>query len=140
LLGGDLLLKPLRTLPLGSCGALLGFNAAFLAGSGRLGWLALFRHEGGALDELDETFARELPVMTSTPSLVRRCPPIRKSRIRTSSGSDGECSASKRSCTALATLLTFCPPAPDERMKLSSSSDSPMAMDEVMRRSDMTIV
>ena len=37
---------------------------------------------------------------------------------RTSSGSDGEPRTSKRSCTAVESLLTFCPPGPDERMKL----------------------
>src|SRR4029450_4523878 len=45
----------------------------------------------------------------------------------------GERRTSKRSCTALASLLTFCPPGPEARMKCSSSSSSPMLMEGVMR-------
>ena len=58
-------------------------------------------------------------MMTITPSLVSRLPASRISRTATSLGSDGECRTSKRSCTAVDTLLTFCPPGPDERTKLS---------------------
>src|ERR1700683_5134998 len=54
-------------------------------------------------------------------------------RLRTSAGSDGERPASKRSWTALETLLTFWPPGPDARMKLSSISRSSMAMAALMR-------
>src|SRR5208282_719606 len=48
------------------------------------------------------------------------------SRAATSSGRLGERRASKRSSTALATLLTFCPPGPDERTKFSTISLSSM--------------
>src|SRR5919198_1081538 len=56
-----------------------------------------------------------------------------RSRARTSSERLGEPRTSKRSCTALASLLTFCPPGPEARMKCSSSSSSPMLMEGVMR-------
>jgi hypothetical protein len=46
-------------------------------------------------------------VMTSTPSWVRRWPPSRSSRARTASGRLGLARASKRSWTAVETLLTF---------------------------------
>src|SRR5690348_7623457 len=71
-------------------------------------------------------------MMTITPSLVRRLPASRIRRIATSFGSEGECRASKRSCTADDTLLTFCPPGPDERTKDSVSSDSSIEMVEVI--------
>src|SRR5690606_13506044 len=45
-------------------------------------------------------------------------------RSRTGSGKDGELAASKRSSTAVDTLLTFCPPGPDARTKRSTSSSS----------------
>jgi hypothetical protein len=48
--------------------------------------------------------------------------------MATSFGSEGERRASKRSCTALDTLLTFCPPGPEARTKDSSNSESSMAM------------
>ena len=38
--------------------------------------------------------------------------------------SEGERSASKRSSTAVETLLTFCPPGPEERENCSVSSQS----------------
>ena len=55
--------------------------------------------------------------ITTTPSLVSRAPASLSSRVRTASGSEGERRASKRSCTAVATLLTFCPPGPEARTK-----------------------
>ena len=67
-----------------------------------------------------------------SPAPVRFFPAIRSSFARTASGSDGECAASNRSCTALATLLTFCPPGPEERMKLSPISFSSMDRSCVM--------
>ena len=72
-------------------------------------------------------------MMTITPSLVSRLPASRISRIATSFGSDGERRTSKRSCTAVESLLTFCPPGPEARMKLSSISRSSMAMVSVTR-------
>src|SRR5215813_13887008 len=72
-------------------------------------------------------------VITRTPSRVRRLPARRSSRARTSSARDGDCRTSKRSWTALESLLTFCPPGPEARMKLSSSSPSSMLMRSVMR-------
>src|SRR6202167_3129667 len=72
-------------------------------------------------------------LITKIPSRVRRLPASRMRRLRTSSGNDGERPASKRSWTALETLLTFWPPGPDARMKLSSISRSSMAMAAVMR-------
>lgn len=69
--------------------------------------------------------------ITMTPSWVSRLPASFISRIATSLGSDGERRASKRSCTALDTLLTFCPPGPEARTKLSSISLSSIAMDGV---------
>ena len=67
-------------------------------------------------------------VMTMTPSRVRRDPARRSSRPRTSCGSEGDRRASKRSCTALATLFTFCPPGPDARTKDSVISRSSSAI------------
>src|SRR5450432_1664560 len=69
--------------------------------------------------------------MTMMPSLVRRLPASRISRIATSLGSDGEARTSKRNCTADDTLLTFCPPGPDERTKFSMSSVSSIEMASV---------
>src|SRR5271165_3586105 len=48
------------------------------------------------------------------------------SRTATSFGRLGERRASKRSSTALATLLTFCPPGPEERTNVSTISLSSM--------------
>ena len=48
------------------------------------------------------------------------------SSVAQPSGSDGEPATSKRSSTAVATLLTFCPPGPDARTKRSTSSSSSM--------------
>src|SRR4051794_9337575 len=70
--------------------------------------------------------------MTRTPSLVMRRPASVARRIRIGAERAGERAASKRSWTALATLLTFCPPGPPARMKLSSISRSSSAMREVI--------
>src|SRR5690606_12256094 len=67
-------------------------------------------------------------LITSTPSLVTRRSRRASKRSRTGSGSEGELAMSKRSSTAVATLLTFCPPGPAERTKRSVSSDSGMSM------------
>src|SRR4051812_14092622 len=71
--------------------------------------------------------------MTSTPSLVIRLPASRSRRARTSSRNDGEWRTSKRSCTAVLSLLTFCPPGPEARMNRSCSSCSSMLIVSVMR-------
>src|SRR5690606_28126647 len=65
---------------------------------------------------------------TSTPSSVRRRSRLASRRSRTASGSDGELATSKRSSTAVATLLTFCPPGPDARTKRSTISASGISM------------
>src|SRR5262249_2756118 len=65
-------------------------------------------------------------------SVIRR-PARRVSRSRTSSRKFGERRTSKRSCTALASLLTFWPPGPEARMKRSSSSSSSMLIVSVTR-------
>src|SRR5690242_817210 len=71
--------------------------------------------------------------MTITPSLVSRLPAMRINRRATSFGNDGECRASKRSCTADETLLTFCPPGPEARTNDSESSDSSIEIVSVIR-------
>jgi len=70
-------------------------------------------------------------VRARAPSRVSREPASRCNRALTSFGSDGECRTSKRSCTAVESLLTFCPPGPDERTKLSSISRSSIEMSAV---------
>ncbi len=90
---------------------------------------ALDRRDGRLTDQIDEgarsassrlrTWVRwRCAMMTSTPSRVSRAPASRSSRARTSGGSDGECRTSKRSCTAVDSLLTFCPPGPDDANEL----------------------
>src|SRR4029453_7651035 len=71
--------------------------------------------------------------ITSTPSPVMRLPAIRISRALTSGGRLGEPATSKRSSTAVDTLLTFWPPGPEARTKRSSSSVSSNAMARVIR-------
>jgi hypothetical protein len=66
------------------------------------------------------------------PSLVSRAPASRAARAFTGAGSDGEPFRSKRSCTALDTLLTFCPPGPEARMNEIASSDESTASVAVM--------
>ncbi len=68
----------------------------------------------------------------SMPSAVIRLPASEVRRIRTSSGKDGELATSKRSCTAVATLLTFCPPGPEARTKYSWISFSSIVMVRVI--------
>src|SRR5436305_6580467 len=67
-------------------------------------------------------------VMIKTPSCVARLPANARRRCRTSAGSEREWPASKRSWTALETLLTFWPPGPEPRTKVSVSSESGMNM------------
>src|SRR5262245_20018652 len=57
-----------------------------------------------------------------------RCPARAASRVRTDSGRLDERATSKRSCTAVETLLTFCPPGPEARMKDTSISCSGMVI------------
>ena len=66
--------------------------------------------------------------ITRTPFSVILLPPRRSRRSRTSSGSVGDLTTSKRSFTAVATLFTFCPPGPEERTNSSLISRSSMAM------------
>ena len=75
-------------------------------------------------------YRRELII--SMPSSVIRLPASEMSRIRTSSGKERELATSKRSCTAVATLLTFCPPGPEARIKYSWISFSSIVMVRVM--------
>jgi len=70
--------------------------------------------------------------MRSTPSDVMRLPASLTSRSLTSMGSE-EAFTSKRSSTAVETLLTFWPPGPDARTNRSSISRSSMAMLSVIR-------
>ena len=74
-------------------------------------------------DQVDEPLARVLAVLRPacggrarrSPGRPRRscgCRPARAAGARTSPASDGERSTSKRSWTAVETLLTFCPPGP----------------------------
>jgi hypothetical protein len=67
-------------------------------------------------------------LIISTPSWVIRLPARRSRRSRMSSGRDGELPTSKRSCTAVATLLTFCPPGFEARMNSSWISPSSIEM------------
>ncbi len=68
----------------------------------------------------------------SMPSSVTRLPASEMRRFRTSSGRERELATSKRSCTAVATLLTFCPPGPEARTKYSWISLSSIVMVRVM--------
>src|SRR5215471_12961605 len=70
--------------------------------------------------------ARE--VMIKTPSCVARLPANASRRCRTSAGSERDWPASKRSWTAVETLLTFWPPGPEARTKVIVSSESGMNM------------
>ena len=70
--------------------------------------------------------ARE--VMTNTPSCVARLPANVRRRCRTSAGSERDWPVSKRSWTAVETLLTFWPPGPEARTKVIVSSESGMNM------------
>ena len=68
----------------------------------------------------------------SMPSSVIRLPASEMRRFRTSSGRERELATSKRSCTAVATLLTFCPPGPEARTKYSGISLSSIVMVRVI--------
>ena len=65
-------------------------------------------------------------VMINTPSCVARLPANARRRCRTSSGSERDWPTSKRSWTAVETLLTFWPPGPEARTKVIVSSESGM--------------
>src|SRR6185295_14140656 len=58
------------------------------------------------------------------PGSARRRPASRINRARTAAGRLGERATSKRSLTAVETLLTFCPPGPEAPMNSSLSFDS----------------
>src|SRR5689334_12343796 len=61
-------------------------------------------------------------MMSTAPSVVNRRPLNTRSRALTSSPRTRLCCRSKRSCTAVATLLTFCPPGPEARRNDTASS------------------
>src|SRR5436305_3997707 len=67
-------------------------------------------------------------VMINTPSCVARLPANARRRCRTSAGSERDWPTSKRSWTAVETLLTFWPPGPEARTKVIVSSESEMNM------------
>ena len=65
-------------------------------------------------------------VMINTPSCVTRPPAKARRRCRTAAGSERDWPTSKRSWTAVETLLTFWPPGPEARTKVTVSSESGM--------------
>src|SRR5689334_3434327 len=67
-------------------------------------------------------------VMINTPSCVARLPANARRRCRTSAGSERDWPTSKRSWTAVETLLTFWPPGPEARTNVIVSSESGMNM------------
>src|SRR6476646_5785266 len=67
-------------------------------------------------------------VMINTPSCVARLPANARRRHRMSAGSERDWPASKRSWTAVETLLTFWPPGPEARTNVIVSSESGMNM------------
>src|SRR6476646_10103012 len=67
-------------------------------------------------------------VMINTPSCVARLPANARRRCRTSDGRERDWPTSKRSWTAVETLLTFWPPGPEARTKVIASSESGMNM------------
>jgi len=67
-------------------------------------------------------------VMINTPSCVARLPASARRRRPTSAGSERDWPTSKRSWTAVETLLTFWPPGPEARTKVIVSSESGMNM------------
>jgi hypothetical protein len=67
-------------------------------------------------------------VMINTPSCVARLPANARRRCRTSSERARDWPTSKRSWTAVETLLTFWPPGPEARTKVIVSSESGMNM------------
>src|SRR5215469_7876852 len=69
-------------------------------------------------------------VITNTPSCVARLPANARRRCRTLAGSERDWPTSKRSWTAVETLLTFWPPGPEPRTKVIVSSESGINMDK----------
>ena len=108
--------------------ALVGL--VFLRGGG--GGLAASRisssRRSSASARLRSWVRKLIAVRTSTPSWVSLRPASRISRTATSLGSEGERRTSKRSSTAVETLLTFWPPGPAARMNRSVISSSEMEM------------
>lgn len=70
--------------------------------------------------------------MTRIPSCVRRRPVSFFNRIIVSGGRAREWCTSKRSWTAVATLLTFCPPGPDAWMNSKVNAFSSIDTDGVI--------
>ncbi len=79
-----------------------------------VGAVLLLRAEAAGFDDDDAVLGRALAGEPYTSARARA--PTGPPRLL----------ASKRSCTAVATLLTFWPPGPDERMKFSTRSSSAM--------------
>src|SRR6185369_13352456 len=67
-------------------------------------------------------------VMINTPSCVARLPANARRRCPTPAGSERVWPTSKRSWTAVETLLTFWPPGPEARTKVIVISESGMNM------------
>src|SRR5689334_23020019 len=67
-------------------------------------------------------------VVINTPSCVARLPANARRRCRTSARTERDWPTSRRSCTAVKTLLTFWPPGPEARTKVIVSSESGMDM------------
>ena len=128
-------LRMAQSLRLARC--FLAFDPALARCLCRLGRSPLPRLDCRTADQFDEAVERILTVaplraMTlrgDDQNAVAREPgadePL-KPRAHTFAGSDGDRRTSKRSWTAVASLLTFCPPGPDARTKLSSISRSSM--------------
>src|SRR5215471_11476684 len=76
-----------------------------------------------------------LEVMINTPSCVARLPANARRRCRTSAGRERDWPTSKRSWTAVETLLTFWPPGPESRTKVIESSESGMNMGKCYQNS-----
>ena len=120
----------------------LRFQPSLARSRGRPGRSARNRRDGGAADQFDQAVERVLAVAflgavalgqdndDALPGEAVAGQPLEaRGYVR---GSD-ELRTSKRSCTAVASLLTFCPPGPDARMKRSSISRSPMLMRSLIR-------
>jgi hypothetical protein len=92
----------------------LGIEPALAGAAAGAGGAARFTRRGGLLDQRHQARDRIAPVLVLAAEAVR--------------GDDQHALTSKRSCTAVATLLTFWPPGPEARMKESSISFSSSAM------------
>src|SRR5262249_62343094 len=79
--------------------------------------LLLFFFNDPATTEIYTLSLHDALPISRTPSLVRRRPARRASRARTASENSVVRARSKRSSTAVDTLLTFCPPGPEARTK-----------------------